>query len=308
MTFQTSPPSTKPAFKTGIFVFGCIQLVLGLVSANWAWRLWKTAETEVPAVFWGVLALTLFFIGIAQINLVGPFRDLGYKFPQPNIALPYRLAPQLGGKEMIWPWLSVGIAFGLPVFPMILFVSKVEGKLAEFNLIWIGLTLMGAVVGGATLYLGALRLYQNLNGSETVVEASADTVKPGEQLSLLVQHTPGRLAAESIQVQLICRRTVIRSGKGSSGKTVETKILYKADLQPPVRLSALWQKSLTATLPEEALLSDASDSISGIHWGIDVSVRIPNAPDITETFIFTVDDPEIRAQWELESENEQIIL
>jgi hypothetical protein len=296
--------SSSSSFKTGIFLFGGLQLILGLISANWAWRLWQTAEVDLPASFWGALALTLFLVGIAQINLVGPFRDRGHQMPVAKIALPYRLEPQFGGRALMWPYLSLAFAFGAPVFPMIRFLLTVEGSMAELKLIWIGLIGMGVIMGGATLFLGVQKLYERIHGSRTVVEVSAKTVKPGESFSLLVQYTPGRLRTEYLRVKWVCRRTETRSAAGSKGKTVETKILYEKELQPasPVHAS-VFQKTWTVTVPEEAELSTETPGLS-LTWEIEIIATLPNAPDITETFVMTVDDPELRARWEAEWEAE----
>jgi hypothetical protein len=305
MTLQSTTPTSKPSFKTSIFVFGGFQLTLGLVLGSWTWTIWQRAEGDLPAIFWGALALTLFLFGIAQINLVGPFRDWGYRLPERKIALAYRLEPLFGGTALTWPFLSVAFAFGMPVVPMILFLLNVEGPMTELNLIWIVLTLMGVIVGGVTLFLGLQKLYQRLNGSQTVVEASAETVKPGERLSLLVLYIPGRLVPDTIQVKLVCQKTVMRSRGGTSGKTTETKVIFEADIQPNVKIdSAIWQKSLSAILPEDAPLSTDPKQNGSITWGIDVIAHIPNAPDIAETFVFTVDDPELRVRWEAEWEAE----
>lgn len=305
MTNKDSLTNSQPTFKMGVFIFGCGQLILGLISANWAWSLWKKGETGVPAGFWAALALTLFLFGIAQINLIGPFRDSGYSFSGAKIALPYRLKPLWGGEEMIWPMFSIAMAFGLPVIPMILFILNIEGNLAELRIIWVGLTLMGVIVGGSTFYLGLKKLYQRLIGSTTIVEVSAETAIPGERLSILVRHTPGRLATEYIQVKLVCRNIVRRSGEKSSENVRGTNIIYESDIQPSIRIeSATWQKSLQVVLPADAPLSTHPDANPNITWAIDVIAQIPNAPDIIETFVFMVDDPELRTLLEAEADEE----
>ncbi len=304
------PGSPSKIFKSKIMIFGGIQLILGLMSAVWTWRLWRETVRVLPASFWGALALTIFLFGLAQINLVGPLRELGYRLPVPKFALPYRLEQPFAEVFSPWPMLSIAFAFGAPVFPMIMFVLNVEGVLAEMTLIWAGLTLMGVIIGGATLYLGVQKLYVRVNGSQTIVEASALTVKPEESFSVFVRHQPGKLVTESIQVKLICRRTITQTQTRSSGKIAETTILFETDLYPETpTYSDIWQETCTVTIPKDAELSTALSASRSITWGIEVIARIPNAPDITETFLFTVDDPELRARqeaaWEAEDAQEK---
>ena len=129
-------------------------------------------------------------------------------------------------------------------------------------------------------------------------------------LPVFVWHQPGKLITESIQVKLICRRTITQTQARSSGKIAETTILFETDLYPETpTYSDLLQETCAVTIPKDAELSTDLSTSRSITWGIDVIARIPNAPDITETFLFTVDDPELRARqeaaWEAEDAEEK---
>jgi hypothetical protein len=287
-----------------IVLYGVAQLILGVISASWAWRLWQNADRGVPASFWGVLALTLFLLGGAQINLVGPWRR---KRVVPQIALPYRLEPEFGEVFKVWPMFSLALTFGMPVFPMILFLLKVEGNLAELRLIWVGLTLAGAVVGGATFWLGLRKLYEQVNGTQTVVETSAEVLKPGESFSVFVQVASGRVAVSLIQVKLVCKETWFPR-RNRAGKVAETKWLYEREVESVPHPGAGWQRSFSVTVPETAPLSTEPHQRRSITWGIEVRGERPNAPDFAEWFVFTVDDPEVRARLEAAWEAEDLSL
>lgn len=287
--------STKITIKPWALILGFVQLVGGVASAGWAWRLWDRAEVEVPASFWGALALALFCVGLAQINLVGPFRSPARLAPP--IALPHRLEAD-GAALTGWVLFSIAFAFGAPALPMGMFALKVEGKLAELDVIWLGLTLIGVLIGGVTLWLGIRKLFEQVNGSQTVVESSAETVKPGETFSMLVQYTPGKLRADGVEVRLICQQVDVQSKK--SGKVAETKVLFERELQPLLPVDSVWQKTWQLTLPEDAPLSTDPATSRIITWAIQVTTQIPNAPDLSALFIFTVDDPDLRARWEAE--------
>lgn len=289
--------STKITVKPWVLILGGGQLVGGVVSAGWAWQLWARAEVGVPASFWGALALALFCVGLAQINLVGPFRTMIPARPISSIALPHQLEAD-GAALTVWTLFSIAFAFGAPALPMGLFARKVEGTLAELDVIWFGLTLAGVLIGGATLWLGLRKLFEQINGSQTVVESSAATVKPGETFSVLVQYTPGKLRADGVQVSLICQQVDVQAKK--SGKVAETKVLFERELQPFLPVNSVWQKTWQLTLPEDAPLSTDPATARIITWGIQVTTQIPNAPDLSEMFIFTVDDPELRARWDAE--------
>lgn len=290
--------SSPSGFKPGIFLFGGVQLSLGIAAALWAGRIWARAEVGLPASFWGAVALAIFLFGLAQINLVGPLRALRGHRPPPKLALPYRLAPRFGEVLTVWPLFSLAFAFGAPVVPMIFFLLRVEGDLAEFNLIWVGLTLTGALLGGATFWLGLKKLFEQFNGSQTFVEASAETVKPGESFSVFVRHLPGKIWAGEIQVKVVCQTEDTRPRKG--GKVVEKTVLFEQVIQPPISLtSAGWQGTWHVTLPEGVPLSEPHPNVDTM-WGIEVRVQIPNAPDFVEMYGFIVDDPELRARWEKE--------
>lgn len=289
--------SAKITIKPWVLILGVGQLVGGVAAAGWAWRLWERAEVGVPVSFWGALTLALFCTGLAQINLVGPFRTLIPARSVSSIALPHRLEAD-GAALTLWTLFSIAFAFGAPAVPMGMFALKVEGQLAELNVIWLGLTLIGVLIGGATLWLGIRELFKQVNGSQTVVESSAETVKPGETFSVLVQYTPGKLRVDGVQVKLICRRVDVQSKK--SGKVAETKVLFEQILQPLTSVNSVWQKTWQATVPEDAPLSSESMQASTLTWGIEVTTQIPNAPDLLEMFIFTVDDPGLRARWDAE--------
>lgn len=285
-----------------ILLYGSVQLLLALISGNWAWALWDRAEREIPAAFWGALALTLFLLGGAQINLMGPLRELRGHPPVPRLALPFRLKPQFGEALNIWTMFSLAFTFGAPVIPLILLWVKAEGNLAELSLIWAGLALTGAILGGATFWLGLKKLYEQLNGSQTVVETSAETVKPGENLAVFVQFTPGKLPVARLRVKLMCQET--RTPRNNrSGKVSETKSLYEREVESILRPESVWQRSCSVILPETGPLSLDTQS-HAITWGFEVTAEMPGAPDVKELFVFTVDDPDLRARLEAEWEAE----
>lgn len=284
----------KPA-RLPIWLYGGVQLILALMSANWAWTLWNRAEGGIPAAFWGALALTLFLLGGAQINLVGPLREPRGDPPPPKV-LPYRLPSQFGEAITIWTMFSLAFTFGAPVLPLIVMGWNAEGALAEWSLIWGGLALTGAILGGATFVLGLQKLYERLNGSQTLVEASAETVKPGEEMDVFVQFTPGKLPVARLQVKLVCQET--HTPRNRSNKVSETKVLYEAEVASFFRPERVWQGRFSVIVPETAPLSLASNANHTITWGLEVIAEMPGAPDVKELFLFTVDDPAQRARLE----------
>jgi hypothetical protein len=298
-TFEPKP------LKWNAILIGVIQILIALACLYWASSLLpgSRGRPTLPAEFWLAVAIALLCLGLAQINIVGPLRE---KYAPPKVrplTLKVRLEPEFGGTGLIYPILSLAIAFGLPLIPLIIFIfSPKQGWIEELNLIWIGFALVGAVITAITAYLGLQRVYQSFNASEVNVEASTDTVKPEESFLILVEYRPGRLPVQSIQTRLICHESkVVEEWKGTGknrhlSKSIQNNVIYKADLHPPEPLNAanpsVWQKSVTVPIPADARPSTSPAADYAITWSIKVVLHISGAPDITERYPFTVIDTE----------------
>lgn len=284
------PPTSHVKSRHGRISFlGLLQMAIFLLALWWTWQAWQIAAGVPNDQFWAAMALALFAGGLAQINLIGPLRERFTPMPASRLALPVRLHPDGTPQDLVWPMFSLAFAFGAPFPPLLMLIITAEtGWMVELRLIWIGLALLSLFVTGVGIYMGGRALYRRLSGGQTIVEVETGTAQAGQTVQGFVWHQSGRIPSERIEVALVGRKTLTRRGRPTRTETTD---LYREVVVPAVALDPAtgpWQKHFSFTIPEDACSSAPHTANPMIIWGLDVQVKLKDAPDLTLTFPFTV--------------------
>ncbi|HYF65967.1 MAG TPA: hypothetical protein VD886_24270 [Herpetosiphonaceae bacterium] len=281
--------SNVSSMRVRVLAQGVIALILCLLMVWQAWHVYQNAQTNVTDRFWGAVALALFLGGLAQVNIVGFVRErLRTPSTQQYCTFPIHLYADGDARGLAWPMLSMAFTFGMPCIPLLLLsITATTHWLAELRLIWIGFTLSSALIGGITLFMGVRAIYTSLTGTQIIVEVESATIAAGDSMRGAIHHTSGRIAAQMVEIALVCRQTYTKR----SSRQTTTTYLHQQDLITPSDMQAVSGQAsfpVTLTIPPRAYPSAPYTANPMVVWSIDVKVVLHNAPDITMTFPFTV--------------------
>jgi hypothetical protein len=200
--------------------------------------------------------------------------------------------------------LSLALAFGGPLLPLAMLLAQVAGERDyDWTIPAVGFTLVGLILGCITGFLGLRSLYQLALGGQTLVEASAERLLPGETLNLYLHYEPGRLPAASIAARLACWRTTSETSASGKSSVIKTEVVYEQELLPNMALlpGQPWASALSAAIPLVAMPSYSGRTMT--RWGVEIQLAYAGLPDLAETFAFIVDAlPATEEDWEEEEE------
>jgi hypothetical protein len=155
--------------------------------------------------------------------------------------------------------------------------------------------LVAAIMG----YIIARQFYLMLNGSQTVVEASTETMLPGQRVQFALAHQPGRFKTQELTARLVCRQTLRQhryDAKKGAGQSYVTTLLHEETLkvypEGEIPLLQMGGQPITVTIPSDAQASTGPDQYPNIEWWVEVEIKVANAPDFQLIFPCTVEEIE----------------
>jgi hypothetical protein len=296
---EPAPAPRPKQLRPFTFIITLIEVGLALWALSNIVRYWQIADGPLPPQFWGALAGFGFTAGLVATNLVGILQTVKRLGGRPPLGqrLPFRLpAANEANPEIVWGLLPLALAFGTPVYPLIRLAFLDWG---EIGFMWGGMALVSFLAAMIMGYIILRQFYLMLNGGQTVVEASHETLQPGQTVQFAIAHRSGRFKTQELHARLVCRLTVRRdhyNPKKGTGQRYVTTLLHEETLkvyhEREIPFLQMAGQPITVTIPADAQASTEPDHYPHIEWRVEVDVKVADAPDFQLIFLCTVEEIE----------------